>query len=66
MKKLQKPEKKNLVPGSKIPITFLLDYIKEGYSLDEFIKNYPWIKKASLKKALDEIKNREFTAGYAL
>lgn len=58
--------KKNLVPGSRIPIAFLLDYLKEGYSVTDFITSYPWIKEENIKKALDEIKKREFTAGYAL
>ena len=66
MKKTRKMPLKNLVPGSKIPISFLLDYIKEGYSIREFIKNYPWVKKESVQKALDEVKKREFTSGYAI
>ncbi|OIP57229.1 MAG: hypothetical protein COX79_02650 [Candidatus Levybacteria bacterium CG_4_10_14_0_2_um_filter_36_16] len=58
--------KKNLVPGSKIPIAFLLDYLKEGYNVSDFVTSYPWIKEKNIKKALDEIKNREFTGQYAL
>ena len=58
--------KKNLVPGSKIPIAYLIDYLKEGYSISDFISSYPWVKESSIKKALDEIKSREFTAANAL
>lgn len=58
--------KKSLVPGSKVPISFLLDYLKEGYSISDFISSYPWIKRGSIEKALEEIKRREFTSGYAL
>jgi len=58
--------KKNLVPGSKIPIAYLIDYIKEGYSISDFISSYPWVKESSIKRALDEIKRREFTASNAL
>lgn len=58
--------KKNLVPGSKIPISYLLDYLKEGYSISDFISSYPWVKESSIKRALDEIKRREFTASNAL
>ena len=61
-----KINKKNLVPGSKIPIAYLIDYIKDGYSISEFISSYPWIKESAIKKALDEIKKREFTATHAL
>ena len=66
MKKINKPSKKNLVPGSKIPIAFLIDYIKEGYSIKDFLTNYPWVKKASVQKALDEVKKRDFTSQYAI
>lgn len=58
--------KKNLVPGSKIPIAYLIDYIREGYSISDFITSYPWVKESSIKKALDEIKRREFTAANAV
>lgn len=66
MKKINKIPKKNLVPGSKIPISFLIDYIKEGYSIKDFINNYPWVKKESVQKALDEVKRRDFTSQYAV
>jgi len=59
-------EKANLIPKSRIPISYLLDYIKEGYSISDFLASYPWIKKKDVGKALDEIKTREFTARYAL
>ena len=58
--------KKNLVPGSRIPIAYLLDYLKGGYSISDFTSSYPWIKESAIKKALDEIKKREFTASNAL
>ncbi len=57
---------KNLVPKSKIPISYLLDYIKEGLNISDFISSYPWLKRKDVEKALDEIKQREFTSGYAL
>ena len=62
----RKAYKKNLVPGTRIPIAYLIDYIKEGYSISDFISSYPWIKENSIKKALDEIKKREFTSVNAL
>lgn len=58
--------KNNLIPKSRIPIVYLLDHIKEGYSISGFFASYPWIKKKDVEKALDEIKAREFTARYAL
>lgn len=53
--------KKNLVPGSKIPIKYLFDYIKNGYTISDFLSSYPWLKRESVEKALDEIKRREFS-----
>ncbi|HEX7456321.1 MAG TPA: DUF433 domain-containing protein [Candidatus Nanoarchaeia archaeon] len=66
MPKSNMSSKKYLVPGSQVPIAFLIDYLKEGYSISDFISSYPWIKKSKVQKALDEIKNREFTATHAL
>jgi uncharacterized protein (DUF433 family) len=57
---------KNLVPGSKIPIKYLLDYIKHGYTISDFVSSYPWIKKQNVEKAIEEIKSRDFTAHNAL
>lgn len=58
--------KKSLIPGSKVPIAYLLDYLKENYSISEFVTSYPWIKEENVKKALDEIKTREFSMKHAL
>ncbi|HVZ58132.1 MAG TPA: DUF433 domain-containing protein [Patescibacteria group bacterium] len=63
---MDKANKKNLIPGSKVPIAFLLDYLKEGYTISEFLASYPWISRKSIEKAFDEIKKREFTSHYAL
>jgi uncharacterized protein (DUF433 family) len=58
--------KKDVIPGSKVPITYLIDYIKEGYGISDFLASYPWIKRKSVENALDEIKKRDFTSQYAL
>ena len=62
---MTKANKKNLVPESKIPIAYLFDYIKEGYTIADFIASYPWLKRKNVEKALDEIKKREFASHYA-
>ena len=64
MKKMPISPKKKLVPGSKIPVTYLIDYLKEGYTVSDFISAYPWVKKTNAIKALDNIK-REFNSRYA-
>ncbi len=56
---------KNTIPKSKIPIAYLIDYIKEGYTVSDFLSSYPWLKRENIEKALDEIKQREFTATHA-
>lgn len=58
--------KKYVIPGSKIPIAYLIDYIKEGYSISDFISAYPWVKRANIAKVLDEMKRREFASRYAI
>ncbi len=63
---MNKVSKKNLVSKSRIPIAYLLDYIKEGLTISDFLASYPWLKRKDVEKALEEIKNREFTSGYAL
>lgn len=57
---------KNLIPKSKIPIAYLLDYIKEGLTISDFISSYPWLRRKNVEKALEEIKKREFTSQYVL
>lgn len=63
---LRTAPEENLIKGSKIPIAFLLDYLKEGYTIYDFISAYPWVKKEKVEKALDEVKKRDFAARHAL
>jgi uncharacterized protein (DUF433 family) len=58
-------KEKELIPGSKVSIAVLIDYIKEGYSLTEFLSDYPWIKKSNVEKVLDEVKKKDYPARYA-
>jgi uncharacterized protein (DUF433 family) len=51
-----KSSKNPYIKGSKVPVEYLIDYYKEGFSLTEFLSAYPWVKKESAQKALDEIK----------
>ena len=57
---------KNLVPGSHVPITYLIDYFKEGYNISDFLSSYPWIKRNDVEKALEEMKKRDFSSSYVL
>lgn len=60
-----KKSAKDLIPKSKIPIAYLLDYIKEGLTISDFLSSYPWLRRKDVEKAIDEIKKREFTSQYA-
>jgi len=31
--------------GTRVPIQILFDYIEAGHTVDDFLKQYPWIKK---------------------
>lgn len=57
--------KKNLVPGSKVSVAVLIDYIKEGYSVAEFLSDYPWIKRENVEKTLNNLKNDKYPLRYA-
>lgn len=57
--------KKILIPGSKVSISVLIDYISEGYSLTEFLSDYPWIKRDQIEKTLNELKEKDYPVRYA-
>ena len=59
-------ENKDVIRGSKVPIKYLLDYIKEGYGISDFLAAYPWLKRKAVENAIDEIKKRDFSSSYAL
>lgn len=57
--------KKKLIPGSKVSVSVLIDYVKDGYSVVEFLSDYPWIKRDDVTKVLDSLKNNKYPPGYA-
>ena len=66
MKLMPVPLKEKIVPGSKVPVSFLIDYLMEGYSISDFVAAYPWVKKSTAKKVLQEIKDQGVASQYAL
>ncbi len=56
---------KKLIPGSKVAINVLLDYISEGYSVAEFLADYPWIKKEKVSRVISDLKAEKYPASYA-
>jgi len=61
---LPKPKDKN-IPGSRVSVAVLIDYISEGYSIVEFLADYPWIKRTDAQKALNAIKEKHYPIGHA-
>ena len=55
-----KSNNKKIITGSKVSVSVLIDYIKDGYSIAEFLADYPWIKRGSVQKALNEIKKKDY------
>lgn len=53
------------IAGSKVSVSVLIDYISDGYSLAEFLADYPWIKKENVEKVLKNWKLEEYPARYA-
>lgn len=53
------------IPGSKVSVAVLIDYISDGYSLGEFLADYPWIKPEDVKKVLGTLKSERYPAQYA-
>ena len=66
MKKMATDKNGVYIKGSKIPITFFFDYIKEGYSISDFLSSYPWVKKEDLIRKLEEFEEKEIAAKYAV
>jgi uncharacterized protein (DUF433 family) len=40
--------------GTRVPIRSLFDHLKLGYSLDQFIEQFPTVKKSQAQPLLDE------------
>ena len=66
MKRKNTSNKKIFIKGSKIPINFFFDYIKDGYTISDFLSSYPWIKKDDLIRKLEEFEEKEISSRYAV
>lgn len=52
------------IKGSRIPITYFFNYIKNGYSISDFLSAYPWIKKKDVINKINEFEKNEIIANY--
>lgn len=48
--------------GTRVPVQTLLDYIEGGDSLDEFLKDFPTVKRAHVIAFLDQATERLLAA----
>ena len=44
-----------VIRGTRVPIEVLLHRLKEGYSVAELHKHYPWVDQKTFAGAIDEI-----------
>ncbi len=43
--------------GTRVPVQTLIDYLKRGHPLAEFLDDFPTVKKEQVEAALDIAKN---------
>jgi uncharacterized protein (DUF433 family) len=44
--------------GTRVPVQTLLDYIKGGESIDDFLEGFPSVRREQVLAVLDEITHR--------
>jgi uncharacterized protein (DUF433 family) len=45
-----------LLPGDRVPVDSLIDYLEAGDTLDEFLDNFPSVSREAAIAALEEAK----------
>jgi len=40
--------------GTRVPVQTLVDYLEGGYSVDEFLDNFPSVRREQVKAFLDQ------------
>ncbi len=53
------PELMNGIPcfrGTRVPFKSLIDYLEDGYSLDEFLEQFPTVSREIAIQSLEEAK----------
>jgi uncharacterized protein (DUF433 family) len=44
--------------GTRVPVRSLFDHLKLGYSVDEFLEQFPTVKKEQVRAVLDEARHQ--------
>ncbi len=47
-----------VLAGTRVPVQTLVDYLEGGYSIDDFLKGYPSVKRRQVIAFLEEAKKR--------
>lgn len=63
-KKISSKTNETFIRGTRIPVSYLFDYFKEGLTITDFLSSYPWVKKEDVINALEDIKGKS-TSKYA-
>jgi uncharacterized protein (DUF433 family) len=45
-------------PGTRVPVQTLLDYIKAGETIDDFLEGFPSVTRGQILAFLEEAKDR--------
>ena len=43
--------------GSRVPVSSLFDHLKKGYTVDEFLADFPTVSKAQVEALLDLVES---------
>ncbi|NQS88799.1 DUF433 domain-containing protein [Patescibacteria group bacterium] len=43
-------------PNSRVPVRYLKEYFREGFSIKDFLKSYPWLNKEDVEKEAKRIR----------
>lgn len=44
-----------VIRGTRIPIARIIFLLKEGYTVDNIVDMYPWVKKTIIQSTIDEV-----------
>jgi uncharacterized protein (DUF433 family) len=47
-----------VLSGTRVPVQTLVEYLEGGYSIDDFLKGYPSVKRSQVIAFLEEAKKR--------
>lgn len=52
-------------PNSRIPVCYILEYLKAGLTKNDFHQSYPWIKKKDINTVINYFIKKHCNFGYS-